>query len=336
MTNINNPNDTWVSFTNGGFAPTTAPWGLNSMGQAVPQAAAPSPIPQPVSPDGWSPKPGSHYFESSNMAHIFNIRRAERQAVYAMEGKAWTEQDEHKLVDKLWRNEYGEPWPGTTSWSYPDLDLDSLEALSVRKHPLQPFKLNYETYAEIKLRLYNTVISIKGHPFLVKAVGGDAPNWKLVVTDGVKTSVVKYSDLTDLRSIPPMYVTQNMPGWLCRAPGRVYQQGMNRQNTSLRSVDSNTLIAHFNPLEFINGFKNRTNRKWEMPHFSLMKTGELPSLRLSDDVAVTTRKGKVIACYKGRPLGAIVENTVKLFDEDDVLQEWIERSAKNVGLELSA
>ncbi len=333
MTNINNPNDTWVTFASGGISPTTTSWSPNSLGQAMPQAAAPQ-APQPSA--GWSPKPGNHYFGSTNMAHTFNIRRAERQAVYAMEGKAWTEQDEHKLVDKLWRNEYGEPWPGTTSWSHPDLDLDSLEALSVRKHPLQPFKLEYETYAEIKLRLYNTVISVKGHPFLVKAVGGDAPNWKLVVTDGVKTSVVKYSDLTDLRSIPPMYVTQNMPGWLCRAPGRVYQQGMNRQNTALRSIDASSLIAHFNPLEFINGFKNRTNRKWETSHFSLMKTGELPALRLSDDVAVTTRKGKVIACYKGRPLGAIVENTVKLFDEDDVLQEWIERSAKNVGLELSA
>lgn len=293
----------------------------------------------PQSPSTWEEKPGSHYFETTEHAAVFADRRHQSKMYNQTHGLSpiWSEHKEHKLVDQLWRGWFDEPWPGVQVWTQDELNLDALPTQSLRKYKLQPFKINYETYQEIKLRLYNTVISVKGNPFWVKAVGQDGVGkFKLLLTDVDKQYQVKYDDLNDLRTIPPMYVTSSSTGWLARHPGRVYQQGMNRNNTSIRSPDCEAMVASFDPVSFINGFKKRQNREWSPVFANLLSTGELANIRLSDDVAIQHKRNKVIACYRGRALGEVVENEVNLFDEDDALQQWIETAARKVNLELRA
>lgn len=306
-------------------------------GVSFSQAYAP---PQPIDPGPatWSQESPSFYFEDVSQQAYFKTLRFQRQQHNGITrpGPSWTEADELKLVDTLWKEWFDEPYPGA-SWSYDDLNLDGLEAKPLRKFALNPFKIEYETYQEIKLRLLNTVIAIKGHPFLVQKIAHQANGFKLAVSDGSKTYSVMYKDLVDLRSIPPMYVNSpSSPGWLCRMPGRVYQQGMNRQNTLLKTIDGKGNIANLDANYFVKTFNKRQLRKWDTTLKSLLDAGDLSSVRLSDEVAVKIDKGKILACYRGRFLGKINDNDILVGDEDDLLQQWIERSVKEVGLELRA
>lgn len=294
---------------------------------------------QPVpTQSAWQPEAPEYYFEEASHREYFRIQRKTRQMHNAANrpGPNWTEADELKLVDLLWREWFDEPYPGA-SWQFEDLNLDALETKPLRKYDLRPFKINYETYQEIKLRLLNTVISIKGHPFLVQKIAQTPQGFKLAVSDGLKTKTVLYKDLTDLRSIPPMYVNgSHGPGWMCRIPGRVYQQGMNRQNTVLKAVDGKATLSALDATHFVKTFNKRTMRQWSSTLKSLLDVGELPGVRLSDEVAVKSEKGKILACYRGRFLGTVNDNDVIVGDDDDLLQQWIERSVKEVGLELRA
>ncbi|HUP80336.1 MAG TPA: hypothetical protein VM260_17405, partial [Pirellula sp.] len=263
---------------------------------------------QPI-PVAWSPESPSFYFEDESHQASFSTFRNQRKMSNTLSrpGPSWTEEDELKLVDTLWLEWFGEHYPANQSWAYDNLNLDALEAKPLRKHELRPFKIEYETYQEIKLRLLNTVIAIKGHPFLVQKIAVKPDGFQLAVSDGLKTYVVKYSDLVDLRSLPPMYIqTQaNQPGWLCRMPGRVYQQGINRQNTIVKSIDSKATVAALDTNYFVRTFGKRQKRTWDPTIKSLLEWGEIGSVRLSDDVAVKSEKGKILACYKGRFLGKI-------------------------------
>ncbi len=286
----------------------------------------------------WSPESPAFYFEDTGHQSYFKSCRTQGQQHNAMvrPGPSWTEADELKLVDKLWREWFDEPYPGG-NWTYTDLNLDALEVKPLRKYALNPFKIEYETYQEIKLRLLNTVIAIKGNPFLVQKIAQQPGGFKLAVSDGVKTYSVLYKDLTDLRSIPPMYVnSSSAPGWLCRIPGRVYQQGMNRQNTVLKTVDGKSAFSVLDATNFVKTFNKRQTRQWDTTLKSLLEAGDLSCVRLSDEVAVKTEKGKILACYRGRFLGKVNNNDILVGDEDDLLQQWIDKSVKEVGLELRA
>lgn len=284
-------------------------------------------------------KPGSHYFEESAYIAHFEQRRTQTKVWNIQHGKPeWTEVDEIKLVDKLHMDWFSEPFGGF-QWTYPDLNLDALEAKPLRRRELTPFKINYETYQEIKLRLMNTVISIKGHAFLVQKIKQPTPGkFLLALQDHAGNIVsVKYDDIQDLRSIPPMYVVTGGTGWLRRHPGRVYQQGITRQNTTLWDVAGKGVVGNIDVNKLIRNLGTRDNRKWDATMYSLVKQGELPVIRLSDDVAVKREEdNKILACYRGRVLGEIRDNDVLVMDEDDLLQGWIERATTEVGLELRA
>jgi hypothetical protein len=309
---------------------STASTGI--FGQNAPQAVHAAP-----SPSGWTEKPGSYYFEDDvDCIHRFQDHRATRKLMNAQANvhPIWSEEQELVLVEKVWRHFHDHPWPGVASWSHPDLDLDKLPSQSLRKYPLQPFKIEYQTYQEIRLRLYNTVIGVKGNPFWVTQIANTPQGWKLALWDGDKVYQVMYKDLQDLRSFPPMYINTGHTGWLCRHPGRVYQQGLNRHNTTLRNIEGNSGLMNFDPSGFISGFRRRTNRQWKKEFHELMEGGEMNNIRLSDEIAVTVKKDNVLACYKGRALGHIQGSEITVLDEDDLLQEWIEKSARQVGLEL--
>lgn len=296
----------------------------------------PSNTPQPpASAEPWIEKPGSYYFENVNHAQTFETFRGQRKAQLPSPTQ-WDEQREMKLVNQLNQDWFDEPWQGNMNWEYEELEVDRLETIPLRKYDLRPFKINYDTAQEIKLRLNNTVISVKGHPYLVKSIRTVPGDYRLALYDGTKTFQVKYSDLQDLRSIPPMYVTYSGPGWLCRIPGRVYQQGMNRHNTIIKTVDGEANAASVSHELLVAALRNRPKRVWDSTILSLLLNAELNSIRLSDEVAVKTAKGKILACYRGRKLGVITDNEVKVFDEDDLLQQWIEKPIRDVGLELRA
>lgn len=284
--------------------------------------------------------PGDYYFDHVPYATSFVAHRdMKKQYNHGHRpGPSWLPADEIKLVDNLWKEWYGEPWPGPQGWDFETLDVPALEAIPLRKKEMPPFKINYDTYAEIKLRLLGTAISVKGHPFYVKHLRKtENGKFHLALSDGNKMYQAAYDDLTDLRSMPPMYVTHSgSAGWLCRSPGRIYQQGMNRSNTQLRSPDGAAAICSMEASSIVKAVRGRQIRKWNETMFSLMSGGEISNLRLTDEVAVRSRNNKIVACFRGRPLGAIKGNEVKVYDEDDLLQEWIENPVREAGLELSA
>jgi hypothetical protein len=339
---MTNPPNNFTVGTGGAFTSTDWNSWSNSVMQPAEPAASTAPVPTsdpsiPADPHvQWEGMPGSHYFEDAGHALYFQQQRINKRdwnlSHYPQEPN-WTYAKELSLVDKLHRDWFDEPYMGTTAWSYDDLNLDGLETVPLRKHDLQPFKINYDTLQEVKLRLNNTAISIKGHTFVVKAVRSDHGQFFLAVSDLNKTYKVNYKDLTDLRSIPAMYVGS---GWLCRIPARVYQQGLNRHNTLLKSVDCSSSISNMNPDQIVSQIRSRVKRSWDSTLLSLVSNGDLSNLTLSGDVAVKHEKGKVMACYRGRKLGYVQGNEVTVLDEDDLLQSWIEKPVKNVGLELRA
>lgn len=287
----------------------------------------------------WLSKAPDFYFEEFPHQDHFRLKRKNQMEWNAAHrpGPAWTETDELQMVNLLHLNWFGEEW-NAGELDFPVLDLDKLPVLPLRKKELPPFKIEYETYQEIKLRLLNTVISIKGHPFLVSKIRQKSGSFELALNDGVSPhySKVNYKDIQDLRSIPPMYLSLNQTGWLCRIPGKVYQQGLNRNNTVLKSIDSGSSLTALDATSLLRNMAKRTNRKWDGTLLSLLNAGELGSIRLSDDIAVHNKKNKTVACYRGRSLGEVHDNDIRVFDEDDLLQEWIDRASKEVGMELRA
>jgi hypothetical protein len=300
--------------------------------------AAPFPQPVPTAQPGFFGRPPSYYFEEETHQGVFNANRSSLQAWNASHrpGPAWTEADENQLVNKLCMTWFGEPY-NWSDWTteYQPLNLDKLDPIVKRKRPLPSFKIDYQTYAEIKLRLLNTIILINGVPFYVGKIKQKGEDYVLGVTGDGQSGyfTVKYSDIKDLRSLPPMYITTSKTGWLARHPGRVYQQGATRQNTMMFSIDGRDSWG-IDSSNMLRAISRRENRKWNETLLSLMKSGDLTNTRLSDEVAVLRSSDKILACYKARPLGFIQDNTVTLIDEDDILQGWIEASAEEVGLEL--
>lgn len=342
MTNPTNPVNSGV------FAPIFTPVGAGStsynqnlgwsaqpmVGQAAPVASA--------SPNTYVGLDPADYFEQANHREYFKMMRKQtiQHNLMNRPGPSWTPEDEHKLVNKLFMEWFDEPYESMPDWvhSGKTLDLDKLPLVQVRKRSLPPFKINYQTLAEIKLRLYGTLISIKGNPFFVKSVKQNDGKFYLKVVDGLDREwVVCYDDLHDLRSLPPMYLAYKGTGWLSRHPGRVYQQGINRNNTTMWAVDGSQVLYNIDPARLVKDITKRSDKAWNSTLAELMVDGELHTCRLSDDVAVTRKdEAQTFACYRGRVLGSIEDNTVLLEDEDDLHQEWIDNAVKAVGLNLAA
>lgn len=323
MTEPTNPSNPFNS-------PTSVSW-QTSIGLG-PQPQPPTAPP----PSVFVPRNAAEYFTEPGQQSAFVVGRQQQQLVLQQLGKPYTEQEEHKLVDRFWRTWYDEPWPGLfVDDNVPELDISKLSVRPMRKVSLKPFKLNYQTYQEIRLRLNNTVIGIKGNPFHVKRVIQKDKDFLLILDDGSKLQKINYKDVPDLRSIPPLYIKHgSRTGWLCRLPSRVYQQGLNRHNTVLYEPDCGRFASTMEVKPTLYGIQNREDRKWTESIASLFKGEELSTLRLNDDVAVKKNNDKIICCYRGRSLGEIKENVVIVDDSDDLLQGWIETAVQAAGLEL--
>lgn len=324
----------FVSLAAGGIQPTWAP-------TSTTPAPQPAPQPAPSTPQEFAGHPADHYFADYHHRNFFTTKRVS-QINYNKQTRPppwWTEADELQLVNKLYMEWFNEMYDGDGNGDWttksPTLELDKIEPKIIQKRHLPPFKIDYQTFNEVRLRLLNTVILINGSPFYVGKIREKNNGFILGVFKGDREmKTVMFKDLQDLRSIPGMYLTTASTGWLCRIPGRVYQQGVNRNNTQFRTVNGKSVLFNLDPLSMINAIDKRQDRTWHHTYEGLMKDGELQAVRLSDDIAVQGTKAE--ACYRGRVLGCIKDGEILCEDEDDLLQGWIEKAAKNVGLEMQA
>lgn len=215
---------------------------------------------------------------------------------------------------------------------------------------MPPFKLNYSNWEEVSHRLRNSMIVVKGLPYVVEHVEpartGEA---LLYLTDGETRHVVPITEITSVRSLPPMYV--NCVGdsgttayWFCRVPstpqgGREqqhhgdYMQGMTTRNTMVKAPGKQ-MSYHGTPSlwPIIRGLKNKEDVHWDSKIEELMVKRIIPNIRLSDTVAVYLNKS-VQAEYKGRTLGMIKDDRVQLSEEDRDTP-WIYSDLQSVGLRV--
>lgn len=280
-----------------------------------------------------------NYFDKENVVQKFiNHRRHHidmRQA--AGQEPLWTPEMEMSLVNEIHLVHYGEPYVAI-SWTEPELNVDALPVRPVNRRPLPAFKLPYQKLDEIQLRLNKTMITVKGNPFYIRSIKQAHGDFYLNMVDcDGKAWRSKYKDIPDLRSPPPLFIThEGATGWLQRIPERVYQQGLNRSNTIIRGLHSDGLVANFHPEKMCKTLASRTTRKWDNSLASLMQETAVKAVRLSDSVAAGRHGSHLMAYYKGRTLGAIKDDEVLLQDEDDLLQDWIVKDARDAGFRLRA
>lgn len=267
----------------------------------------------------------------SHRHHLMQQRLANQQV------PLWTPELELNLVNEIHMGHYGEPYVAI-SWTEPELNVDALPVMPVNRRALPAFKLPYQKLDEIQLRLNKTMIMVKGNPFYIRSIKQTNNQFYLNMVDPEgKAWRSKYSDIPDLRSPPPMFITDSgKTGWMQRIPERIYQQGLNRSNTMIRGLSSDSAVTTFNPEKMCKTIANRMNRKWDGTLATLMEETAINAVRLSDSVAAGRHGDKILAFYKGRTLGVIHGDEVKLQDEDDLLQDWIVRDARDAGFRLRA
>ena len=224
-------------------------------------------------------------------------------------------------------------------WNVPELDVNALPEREFDRPRLEPFKLEYDTLAEVQMRFRQTVIQIKGNPFYVSDVRADrarrAQYMFLLEDPADRKAFVGLDKLSDMRSTPPGFVQlDGYAGWFARSPARVNQQGLNPQNTTLRRVSDNEHI----PLNLKTMLKALDSKgkttKWCHQYRDLMQNGVLREMRLSDEVALFGKKDEIYVAYRGRVFGKLNDNLVTALDEDDLIQPWIGKHFRKVELEV--
>jgi hypothetical protein len=225
----------------------------------------------------------------------------------------------------------------------PELDTDKLPNAFPGRPALPPFKLPYDTIEEVRMRLRQTVIFIKNHPFIVHDCQTNRKNpdvdgrFKLVLEDrDLKQSIIPLDKATDLRGCPPSYVVRDgQVGYLNRIPARVNTQGMTPQNTTIRRVGTYGGLQ-FNLRSLVQFCAPRKAVKWSESLSELIVNDALREVRLDSNVAIFAKPSteKLYAEYKGRRIGEIKEQTVIPDDPDDLVQPWIVDDLRTVNLEL--
>lgn len=227
-----------------------------------------------------------------------------------------------------------------TLWTkIPELDTKNLTEKVFDRPRLRPFRLNYDTIDEVKMRFKGTCILIKGNPFYVSDTRVNKRLFYLLLEDiEDKKSTICLDEVSDFRSPPPGYVQMETEhAYMTRVPARVNQQGLNSQNTTLRRVSTGKNIS-FNSKGLVAALSSKGSiTPWKEDFRDLMVNKVIPEFRLSDEVALFTKKGvqSVYAGYRGRVFGTLEEgNTVKAYDEDDLIQPWVKKHFDKVQLNL--
>lgn len=215
----------------------------------------------------------------------------------------------------------------------PDLDVASI--LDNQTPGLPPFKILYDTVEEARLRLTQTILMLKGRPFLVDLAGGSNDKILLVVSDSAgKKHKILLNDIPDFRACPPRYITYDSHAYyLCRIPARVSQQGMTSNNTYAKMVGT----ANLGPVNRHSLLKSLEDKKvlpWNETVDGLLRDGHVRDLRLSTEVSVYRNKAKLFVEYRGRDVGPLKEDTVTPDFSDDGHCRWITRAMTDVSLKV--
>lgn len=222
--------------------------------------------------------------------------------------------------------------------SIPELNVRDLPEKDFGRPKLKPFKLEYDTLAEISMRFRQTAIQIKGNPFYVSDVRKVKQSYYFLLENARDQKCqVCVNDIDTFRGIPPGYVTMDgQHGYLSRVPARVNQQGMTSQNTSILRISTGSGLA-YNVKGIVQAIESKGKAlPWERSYRDLMVNRIIPEMRLSDDVAVFTKKGQdaIYVGYRGRVFGKMNDDhRVSAMDEDDLIQPWITKHFEKVNLE---
>lgn len=225
----------------------------------------------------------------------------------------------------------------------PALNLDKIE-LGPEIHrdiSLPPFKVEYDSHAQLHQKLSQTVVLLKNQPFLVVQTAEQKGKFFLYVRGGGPApieGVVSYDEVKDCRGIAPSYwMHRGQACWVYRTPDRQNSQGMCARNTHYKIAGSKAgSPASGNFL--VEALKVARDMQYAGNLNDIISGGGSHSLRLSARVALhpSNKKGAPLAVeYCGRPMGLIVtDNKVKVYDELDLGPSWIRKDLAQVGLEM--
>lgn len=222
--------------------------------------------------------------------------------------------------------------------SIPELNVRDLTEKNFGRPKLKPFKLEYDTLQEISMRFRQTAIQIKGNPFYVSDVRKVKKQYFFLIENARDQKFqVCVDDIDTFRGVPPGYVTlDGRHGFLSRVPARVNQQGMSPQNTSIVKISTQSGIV-YNVKGIVQAIESKGKiLSWHRNYRDLMLNRAIPEMRLSDDVAVFTKKGQdqIYVGYHGRIFGKMNDDhRVSALDEDDLIQPWITKHFEKVNLE---
>lgn len=263
------------------------------------------------------------------------VTQAERDAVYMAllpDYTIWLRRNQE--VEEQRAREQEEIWK-----NIPELNIRDLQERVYDQPKMKPFKLPYDTLQEMTMRFRQSVIQIKGHPYYVSDVRKVKERFYFLVEDcRDQKSQVCASDIPSFRGVPPGYVTiEGQHGFMARQPARVNQQGMTPQNTTITRVSTDGGIP-FNQKGLVTAIESKSRvLPWIDNYRPLMENRIVPEMRLSDEVAIFTKKGQdpIYIGYKGRVFGKLRDgNFVSATDEDDLVQPWIGAQFRKVNLEV--
>jgi hypothetical protein len=226
---------------------------------------------------------------------------------------------------------------------YGQLNLDKLEAGPdiPRDIKLPPFKIEYDTHEQIHQKLNGTIILIKNRPFVVSETAEIKPGkFVLVVYDNARDQkYVPYEDVADCRGIAPGYFNyRGVAYWTYRIPERQNSQGMHQRNMQCKPAGSDSITAA--RADFLLAALGMAQNVKFAPNLAdLITGGANASIRLTNRVALhsTRKKGAPVGVeYCGRPLGLIVNDCCKVYDESDLTPSWLHKDVNQAGLVLTA
>lgn len=221
--------------------------------------------------------------------------------------------------------------PEPEGQDYPELDLTGIITETDMSELLPPFKIDYETIEEVKLRLNNTVILLKDKPFFVYRASNTRRGFMLVLEDihGDRRNFA-FSRLQNARSARPGYISwKGSVCYLLRRPARINQQGMSSDNTMLVPVGQHMgkgMTIRTKDLLEVLGY--RKPKKYSQRLVEDLLDHTVPAFRLSNAVAIYRRDDekdhhrKIWVEYKGRTLAPVKDSMVLLKDLDKSLP-WI-------------
>ena len=199
------------------------------------------------------------------------------------------------------------------------------------QHPVLRFE--FDSLRDIKLRLSGTLIFIGQKLYYVASIYRIDDDYMLLLEDvaGKRWRVFyKQCRSLDLRCPEPQYfIHGDKPAFFTRPPFRQQQQGTGAQNTACKYVASQSWF-HLQHNRYLMRGLNDECLIWDSKYADLMRARALHTLRLSKDIAFFTNGTHIYAEYRGRKLGAVHDDVVKL-DELDFRKPWIRKDISMVG-----